>query len=951
MFDISGTTPAITITNTSVGTGLANCTWWYIITDPSGTKIHEGSSGVPDKTGTWATIAVPDTWPQPMGQINYSGSPYKVELYVKDSEGNIYSDVIEQEICHPTGHDASVAGNFGKVSVYTRMDCNKAKLYVEDKTNYSYKGVTGSSVSKSIILDYPIDDTGTRPDPFELENFNNAIIDIPYSGRNFVLYVNSIMNHVFSNGATVRVKYKLTKSLDILCNIDLCPLICSYQKLLDEVENGTCANGNVKEQREKLTIINGLMAQALIAKMQPDCGIDLEATVEKIKEIGGFTCNCYTTGNNGSLIGSDLNIDIDVCGNIVASAVVNGSNIAFTFKVNDVIVALDQTMLDAGFEVAEVINNDTCTKTYTISLTKSLGNCPDVGPIYEHDTSDPPADCPDDIYGTNGVDVWSIDDDEVIGVAHNAAELAAILNANSEYRARGIAIPAGNCNVAWLCLTGAVPEVHVSEAEEANPGCIDGHKQFEINLKKYCDDTVDVITPNYPGRVYVQYSGGGTKYDLGLVTDEADLLSKLAAEPNKPANQTYLAGSTNTKIIVDIYKVECDQVNTTTLLYDRDELVVYGANHHSLVPNVGGVYGMEMNTATQMGKICHPVSIAANYPWHLVRRGNFGYTVLSDTGMLYKYDMSDVRNPFVAAQVQLPIAVPMATNPPFSGLPQKGGTFPSHWDVYFVTDINSQNYGSLLFIHESTSGCFYVYDTATDSVLTYFFVNELIGKCPRCIYEDTLYFTHDGYQELTTSQSSGVARRDMVLLDLNTYNISVINNVAPASDEPWAMSVDTQDPGIAYISTVLGAVVKFDMSSNSIVSTNVDAFDVASGGGWASYLNTVIYNGRLFATALGKASRLIDLVDIGTPGNDVSFENLLAPSGGGTVLNENHYNFLPLPGYCYGLLTYDNNANPGGIAKYDYDGNFLGLASIAAGDIYNVLAFDGNPSGFPNSLC
>src|SRR5690606_16104948 len=135
--------PAITITNTSAGPDLASCVWWYRVTDPSGTNIHAGTSASPDKTGVWASLVVPDVWPEPFGRINFSGSSYVVELSVKDGAGQVYNLEKSVDICKPVGLNENAKNNFGGAKVNLDLRCNSADIIAVETSIYRYKGNCG----------------------------------------------------------------------------------------------------------------------------------------------------------------------------------------------------------------------------------------------------------------------------------------------------------------------------------------------------------------------------------------------------------------------------------------------------------------------------------------------------------------------------------------------------------------------------------------------------------------------------------------------------------------------------------------------------------------------------------------------------------------------------------------------------------------------------------------
>ena len=140
-FDISGTLPSISIENNSEGTGLANMTWWFVVTSPSNTPIHTGSETQPDITGDWTTHSLNDSWPRPFNSIEWSGAPYKLILYSKDSAGNIYSNTYTASICRPVGNDKFSKNPYGVGDVILQTKCEQARLYFQNTTDVDRKSV------------------------------------------------------------------------------------------------------------------------------------------------------------------------------------------------------------------------------------------------------------------------------------------------------------------------------------------------------------------------------------------------------------------------------------------------------------------------------------------------------------------------------------------------------------------------------------------------------------------------------------------------------------------------------------------------------------------------------------------------------------------------------------------------------------------------------------------
>src|SRR6185503_11078122 len=117
-WDLAGLNPAISLVNLSMGTGLANMTWWIVASSPSGTPIHEGTESDPDISGDWTNEVLTDAWPRPFGQIEWSGAPYQLTLYAKDSAGNIYHISKSKDICRPSGNTPTTKNFYGQASTY-----------------------------------------------------------------------------------------------------------------------------------------------------------------------------------------------------------------------------------------------------------------------------------------------------------------------------------------------------------------------------------------------------------------------------------------------------------------------------------------------------------------------------------------------------------------------------------------------------------------------------------------------------------------------------------------------------------------------------------------------------------------------------------------------------------------------------------------------------------------
>lgn len=297
VWDLSLVAPKVVITNQSIGTNLAGCHFWFIISSGGGTVFHQGSELAPDKDGVWANFTPAEDIPLSDGHVEWSGGYFSVTGYVKNSIGEI-SAALEKKIriCRPAGNKTSTANNYGVAILSVENLCNRARVSVMDNTNYSYNGLIGIQESKVIKLYYPADGTGVPPSPGVVNNVNNALFPISQNGDGYRVALEAIYLYE-TDGSAVRIKYKFGVAFRVSCNIDLCPLACAIRELEEQYEK----NGCTPAEREKMILINSKMNRALIAKAQPLCDINVEDLVEEIKKLGGFQCNCSGTEANSGL--------------------------------------------------------------------------------------------------------------------------------------------------------------------------------------------------------------------------------------------------------------------------------------------------------------------------------------------------------------------------------------------------------------------------------------------------------------------------------------------------------------------------------------------------------------------------------------------------------------------------------------------------------------------------
>lgn len=385
IWDISGKYPIISLENLSTGDNLANISYAFVIKSPSETYIYDGNLGQPDINGIWTNFTfysnTPDPllspaptnyivagWPRPFNQIEWSGAPYSITILAKDSLGNTFELEILQLICRPSGNVPTSITTYGKGDLRLQINCQNANAFFEDITNSSYKGLAGTLESSQLKVLYPDDETDAAPTPFIVNNFSTAIVPITYDSNNYEFVYNSVYLYDFGNNSFVRVKYYIKERFSVTCNIDLCPLVCEYEKLLQKAESGQC--GDQAETTKKLLQINGKMNLAMVAKTQPLCGIDLPALIEEIKVLGGFQCDCCTPSGINSFNSANLgdyNFQIISGGGDINGTVgVTGNNIQFTLYDKNYIFKICDTAETSAFTVTPSTSG--YTRTYCLNV-------------------------------------------------------------------------------------------------------------------------------------------------------------------------------------------------------------------------------------------------------------------------------------------------------------------------------------------------------------------------------------------------------------------------------------------------------------------------------------------------------------------------------------------------------------------------------------------------------
>lgn len=371
IWDLSGTTPLITLQNNSEGANLNLVDYYFTATSPTGTFITEADFNTPNISGVWSSTNISAAWPRPFNQIEFSGPPYIGIVYAKDSIGNLYSITTQAIICRPNGNLPTSKNTYGIGNVLVQVKCNEARIYFQDNTNTSYKGLSGTIGSSLLRVNFPMDDTGTVPAPFQINYFATAMVPITYSGKGYQFLYTSIYDYDLGDDSHVRIKYLLSDTFGVFCNIYLLPLFCEYQKLITSIETGSC--NDVQEANQKLMLINPKFSLVVMGMFQPLTGIDVPALIKEIETIGGFDCDCCNAATGIVPTGSSA-FDgyvfsvVPLGGDVNGTFVQNGFNIQlqisdvkYIFKICDTSPANT-----TAFSVQPSVSSDGYTKTYCL---------------------------------------------------------------------------------------------------------------------------------------------------------------------------------------------------------------------------------------------------------------------------------------------------------------------------------------------------------------------------------------------------------------------------------------------------------------------------------------------------------------------------------------------------------------------------------------------------------
>lgn len=990
-YDISGAVPKITITNLSTGPDLASCRWWYVIQTPSGTYIHNGNSATPDRIGVWTPITVPDTWPQFNSQIEFSpAAPYKATLFVKDGANNVFSLEKKVTIAAPNGNNCNSGNNWGVAEVTLEVQCNNAKIFGSDHTNYTYQTKLGSSSSSKWTLAYPMDANNNIPAPRTVTNSPNVLFPVGFNSEGYQINFGTIATYDFGDFVTIKLQYKFRDTFAVLCNIDLCSLVCEIQKLYAKL-NHHCGITEENELKDKLLKINTLLNLIFINIQQPLCkSINITNAIKQIEEIGGFSCNCCSGGVNAlNTVGgieSCCPITADVIDDATGNIPTECPNSFFPARVLGTDGETVIGVANSAADMIAIINSDSGWAVYGVAF--SLGNCKvgwylsnpvSIPPIIEiikgtgeivpptvivgdlviKGTDDPPVGCPSG--NPYPLRVYKPDGVTIIGIATNIADVVSLLNTDPDWSAFGTASVQDTCHVQWNLIDGTVipPDIET----DTDDGCSNGTNLYIVKVKDVCSPSIPVSIGDFPMNGWVDFGlGAGPEY-IGYVADMVAYVAALNAHPSKPAVVHFSTGPIPTAGEVWVTVDDCVVYPGTVILTgdkNSDAFLLFGASHGTMtpaiaIPTTGGMEALGLRSNSVLGEI--PPGIATDeVPWHTIVIGTVLITACGNTGNVYFWNITNPKMPAFIRRIAL-------TDPSgnsFTGIPTMTGTggvtgVPSVFSLYFPTDYHNMNLREI-YVCEAITGSIWkldMYDSV--GVIAAFFDQRLEGKCPRVIIGNILYYTQDGSLETDTGVVSGVTIGDIVKLNLGTFSaggISTQNIFVGSIEYVWAASFDGVDT-IWFVSNQ-GGVARYQLSTGTVLNVYLNALGIGKFmtlKGWAKFFNNFLYCCSLGGwTPLGvnKGTLMLHIPSLPLSAV-VMFQS--EPTGDPSSLFA--YSIIPL-GNCLMLVCGDgggNVGNRGSVLLYKSDGTFLSRIMLPTGvNVYNVAAIPGIGVYTPNSF-
>lgn len=351
-WNLSGQTPAINLINLSTGSNLAGCTWAFTAYSPSLTPIHLGNIASPDTTGAWSTFTLNDAWAtNPFNQYQVEWGVYQFYVTVKDSLGNIFSTQYQPQtttITAPSGIGNSFQSYFGIASSNVFPKCNEGYVFFQDNTNAIYQGMTGTKLTGSLIVSFPMDKTGNRQANFNLVAYTSALVPVTINSNDYSFVQNSSYTYDFGNYTHVVINYFFQGMFGIWCGVDLLPLTAVINKFFYKIETNEFPDMSSALKRGMLILSEYSMIVTAI--LQPLAGaIDVPTHIMNIEQLTGFKCFDACCNAQSGIIPQAANSTIggynfivnSLGGDVGGNFSTNGNNI--TLNIGDVKYIVDVT--------------------------------------------------------------------------------------------------------------------------------------------------------------------------------------------------------------------------------------------------------------------------------------------------------------------------------------------------------------------------------------------------------------------------------------------------------------------------------------------------------------------------------------------------------------------------------------------------------------------------------
>ena len=214
------------------------------------------------------------------------GGVYTITMTLHDGNGD--AAVVEKKFTLAMPEQCSCdlpASNDGCAVLSTKIDCEKAKLIVVDRTAYLYNGVQSVDIIYEITT-YSPPELLLAPIVSTIPYF--SIIDI-YSGTYKVVLSNTA-SYDFPDNTIVVVGYNTYSELAASCSLDLCEANCAFDSLYD-----SWVSTKASFPSKAIAIENKLQKASFIflkIRNKQECGESVSDDVVELNKLLGTNCDC-----------------------------------------------------------------------------------------------------------------------------------------------------------------------------------------------------------------------------------------------------------------------------------------------------------------------------------------------------------------------------------------------------------------------------------------------------------------------------------------------------------------------------------------------------------------------------------------------------------------------------------------------------------------------------------